>query len=36
MATGFAFPAIYPSKYGHTVETRDPRREAYKQATPTS
>ena len=32
MATGFAFAAIYPSKYGYTVEARDPRREAYKQA----
>ena len=33
MTTGIAFAAIYRSKYGDTVEARDPRREAYKQAT---
>jgi len=32
MATGITFAAIYRSKYGDTVEARDPRREAYKQA----
>ena len=32
MTTGIAFAAIYRSKYGDTVDARDPRREAYKQA----
>ena len=32
MATGTAFRAVYRTKYGDTVQTSDPRLEAYKQA----
>ena len=32
MTTGIAFAAIYQTDRGDTVEARDPRREAYKQA----
>ena len=32
MTTGIAFAAIYRTDRGDTVEARDPKREAYKQA----
>jgi len=32
MTTGIAFAAVYRTERGDTVEARDPRREAYKQA----
>lgn len=32
MTTGIAFAAIYRTHRGDTVEARDPKREAYKQA----
>ena len=32
MTTGIAFAAIYQSEHGNTVETKDPKLEAYKQA----
>ena len=32
MTTGIAFAEVYRTKRGDTMEARDPKREAYKQA----